>query len=298
MAHTVEVRGLLLSRVRTFVIRNGAVVEELRASAGGGDNEHLGDLLRNTRLARNMSLEAVEARTKIGRRALERLEGNDLTNWHSERFYKEHFLRVYAREVGLNPQDVVDRFRREFPIVEASPAPVEPPIRLRPIWMAAAAACAAAFVIGFAGIGRPSAAPEPEARVAQNATPPPAAEMNTKMPAVPDVPRLASAEMPLLPSPPAPSLAQPAVAPVAPAEPASLPGPGDIEGELLITSTPPGAHVTVNGVARGATPVRVQFLPPGSYEIRIIGTGYRIAERRATLTPARPQASVSVTLEP
>lgn len=274
-------------------------MDDLRPVAGGTENDSLGDWLKNKRLARNMTLEAVEARTKIGRRLLERLERNDLETWRSERFYKEHFLRVYAGEIGLNPREVVERFRREFPLVEAAPAPGEPTTPVRPLWLVVSAACAAAFIIAFVVMYRPSAL-EAEARIVQNATPSSAQQLDVKPPAVADVPPTAVTIAPPLPAAPAPQLALPAFTPPAPlalVADAAPPAREAVEGELMITSTPPGAHVTVNGVARGETPARVQFLPPGSYAIRIIETGYRIAERRATLSPERPRASVSVTLE-
>lgn len=279
---------------------NGVVVDDLRPVAGGTENDSLGDWLKNKRLARNMTLEAAQARTKIGKQLLERLERNDLETWRSERFYKEHFLRVYAGEVGLNPREAVERFRREFPIVEAAPPPVEPTTPVRPLWLVVSACFAAACILALVVMYRPSAL-EAEDRIVQNATPSSAQQIDVKPPAVADVPPTAVAVAPPLPAAPAPQLAQPAPAPPAPLALVADPVPPareDFEGELMITSTPPGAHVTVNGVARGETPARVRFLPPGTYTIRIIETGYRIAERRAMLSPERARARVSVTLEP
>jgi hypothetical protein len=75
-----------------------------------------------------------------------------------------------------------------------------------------------------------------------------------------------------------------------------LPAKG-IEGELIIASVPPAAHVTVNGNARGQTPVRVRYLPAGSYVIRFILAGYPISERRVTLSEEHPRVSVNATLQ-
>jgi serine/threonine protein kinase len=69
-----------------------------------------------------------------------------------------------------------------------------------------------------------------------------------------------------------------------------------VEGELNITSVPPAAHVTVNGIARGQTPVRVRYLPVGPYLIRFILAGYPISERRVTLSEEHPRVSVNATL--
>jgi serine/threonine protein kinase len=70
----------------------------------------------------------------------------------------------------------------------------------------------------------------------------------------------------------------------------------EVEGELTITSVPPAAHVTVNGIARGQTPVRVRYLPAGPYVIRFVLAGYPISERRVTLSEKDPRVTVNATL--
>jgi hypothetical protein len=70
----------------------------------------------------------------------------------------------------------------------------------------------------------------------------------------------------------------------------------EIEGELRITSTPPQAHVTINGIGRGPTPLRVRYLPPGTYAVRVILPGYRIRETRVVLSREQPVQSVRITL--
>lgn len=71
-----------------------------------------------------------------------------------------------------------------------------------------------------------------------------------------------------------------------------------IEGELVITSTPEGARVLVNGIGRGSAPVTVQHLAPGSYTIRFIHPGHASVTRQATISPERRRVRVSATLEP
>ena len=73
--------------------------------------------------------------------------------------------------------------------------------------------------------------------------------------------------------------------------------PGPIEGELVITSTPSGAQVLVNGIGRGRTPVRVQYLPPGSYAIRFIHPGHPSVTRARTISSNRRSVKVSANLE-
>jgi hypothetical protein len=70
----------------------------------------------------------------------------------------------------------------------------------------------------------------------------------------------------------------------------------DIEGELRIVSKPEGARVTVNGIARGQTPLRVRYLPIGTYTIRVIQPGYKIAQTVVALRPEEPNRTVRVVL--
>jgi hypothetical protein len=65
---------------------------------------------------------------------------------------------------------------------------------------------------------------------------------------------------------------------------------------LLVRSTPAGANVEVDGVARGVTPVALQDLDLGSRRVTISRRGYVSEERRITLTEARPSRSVEVRL--
>ena len=58
-----------------------------------------------------------------------------------------------------------------------------------------------------------------------------------------------------------------------------------VEGELRVISNPSQAHVTVNGIGRGKTPLHVRFLPLGPYRIRVVHPNYRIQETSVTLRP-------------
>jgi hypothetical protein len=69
-------------------------------------------------------------------------------------------------------------------------------------------------------------------------------------------------------------------------------------GRLLIRSTPSGASVEVDGVARGVTPLALQELDLGGRQITVSRPGYVSEERRIVLTKARPSRSVEVRLSP
>ncbi len=53
--------------------------------------------------------------------------------------------------------------------------------------------------------------------------------------------------------------------------------------ELVITTQPDGARVTVNGVGWGTSPVTIRHLPPGSKRIRVTKHGYTAGERSITI---------------
>ena len=77
--------------------------------------------------------------------------------------------------------------------------------------------------------------------------------------------------------------------------PANQP-PADVEGSMRILSEPAGAHVTVNGIRWGQTPVTVRHLAPGEKRVRISKDGYTSAEQRLQLTPDNPTQTLRVIL--
>jgi serine/threonine-protein kinase len=91
---------------------------------------------------------------------------------------------------------------------------------------------------------------------------------------------------------PVPTPAPAAPAPTKPAETRSA-GPG----RLLIRSTPAGAVVAIDGREAGKTPVTVRELATGPHRVQITHEGFAPAERRVTITRARPAQSMTVALE-
>jgi cytoskeletal protein RodZ len=106
--------------------------------AEGGQGWEIGASLREARERQGLSLEEVEAATRIRERYLEALE--------QERFdvlpgnaYVRAFLREYGRFLGLDGEGLASQFAARFPEDE-SPAPVPPvPVRRRR-WSARTAA--------------------------------------------------------------------------------------------------------------------------------------------------------------
>ena len=97
---------------------------------------------------------------------------------------------------------------------------------------------------------------------------------------------------PAVPAPAAPRKSAPTSTPKAPSAPVT---PEKI-GRLLVRSTPSGASVEVDGVARGVTPLALRDLDLGTREITVSRRGFEAEERRIVLTQTRPSRSVEVRL--
>lgn len=72
----------------------------------------LGELLRQTRLHKNITLDEAEKLTKIRKKFLVAIEEN---NWYfSSRIYVEGIVKNYAKFLGINPQKALAFFRRDY----------------------------------------------------------------------------------------------------------------------------------------------------------------------------------------
>jgi serine/threonine-protein kinase len=67
-------------------------------------------------------------------------------------------------------------------------------------------------------------------------------------------------------------------------------------GRLEVTSDPPGARVTVDGIARGVTPVALSNVVPGNHSVAIVGEDSTVT--RAVTVSAGSTAAVMVSLTP
>src|SRR5499426_2539673 len=73
-----------------------------------------GSKLREARERKGVSLREIANATKISVRALEALERNDISHLPGGIFSRS-FVRAYAVQAGLNPDETVDDFVRQFP---------------------------------------------------------------------------------------------------------------------------------------------------------------------------------------
>ncbi len=236
----------------------------------------VGSYLRNARERRRLTLAEISRQTNIKLSLLIDLENNDVSRWPKQRVYRHGHLRAYASALGLEPAAVLGMFDDEFGDLHpvAFHGRRKKPARPLPFAFARYAVLVASFAIVIGTAMRILEAPPGRVVLTQRVAPPIHANERGSP---------ASVESALPP-------------PLAAVSETGQAREVDIEGELRITSTPPRAHVTVNGIGRGPTPLRVRYLPLGSYTVRVIRPGYKIRETRVTLRADQPTRTVRLVL--
>jgi cytoskeletal protein RodZ len=227
-----------------------------------------GEWLRRVREARGLTLDDISQETKIPLRNLEALEHGNLETIPA--FYRRAEVRAVAKAVGIDERLAVGRLDSAIaPAVEpAKEEAARAPSKLgRPI-TAIALACGVLLAAAGAGqaiLDRKAAEATSVARPRAGVSVAPA---DRREPAVSE-------------SQPTSATEQPAAGAADPAE--AVAPPAESSSEIVVTTEPPGAHVTVNGIGWGASPVTIRHLPPGNKRIRATKEGFAAAERTLTL---------------
>jgi cytoskeletal protein RodZ len=260
-----------------------------------------GEWLRRAREARGLTLADITRETKIPLRNLEALEHGHLG--FVPEFYERAEVRAIARAVGVDEGLAMGRLDSAITPVVAQPKPrIAPPTnRLAlPATLGALAICFLLWTIA-----------RPQPQLDQSAEPSAAATQATRQePAAPawQPPGVDAADV----SPAvAPAVAVPVTTAVATAAPTAVATPvatavtapaetaaetTDVKvptgsfTEIVVTTEPSGAHVTVNGIGWGVSPVTIRHLPPGSKHIRATKEGFAATERVLTLGSGQRQA--------
>jgi cytoskeletal protein RodZ len=220
-----------------------------------------GEWLRRVREARGLTLDDISRETKISRRNLEALEHGNLGAIPA--FYQRAEVRAVAKAVGVDERLAVGRLDSAIaPAVEpGQEVATRAPVKLaRPI---AALALVCGVLLAAAGVERAILH-----RKAAGTTS--VAQAPASVSVAPADRREPAASEP------------PAVAAAAPAAVAATP-PAVSFSEIVVSTEPPGAHVTVNGIGWGVSPVTIRHLPPGAKRIRATKEGFAAAERTLTL---------------
>jgi cytoskeletal protein RodZ len=253
----------------------------------------LGELLRRAREHRGLTLERVAKETKIPQRHLEAIEHDDLAV--PAGFYQRAEIRAYARAVGLDQGVALAQ-------LESASKPVAPreasaPRKLEPARKPISQYTKGLIVLGVVIVGaavlgqlmsQPAPAPAPADEI-------PATQLRGAGDTSPKPETPGGGLSPGIVTPPSPQ-PEPDAGPAATMETAKPPAAQAIT-ELVVTTQPAGARVTVNGVGWGVSPVTIRYLPPGDKRVRVSKEGYVAQERVLRIDEGQRQA-LDVTLTP
>jgi cytoskeletal protein RodZ len=295
---------------------------------GDEDRAVFGEFLASARRRAGRSLDEIARSTKLSRRNLEALEQGRVEVLPPG-MYRRAILRSYAASVALDPHVAIERFDRTFggaaappdaagrpePLPARTPGPRSRIAPLRPVLMSAMAsfpAIALPSIRAVASLRLPHSVVQPR-HLAAAATLVLAAVGSLyflRLP--PSESRRAEFTAPQAPQKPTRAVSTPAsgASDTAPStgtsgrdEPVSVsqratslaPVASEDQG-LIVTSTPAGARVTVNGIGWGSTPLTIRHLPPGDKIVRVTKDGYDAGERRVQIGTVAGTAAVRVTL--
>ncbi len=181
--------------------------------------ESLGRYFQECRVQRGMSLEEVSARTRIRLQTLQALERDDYPSLPVEVTLKG-FVRAYARCLGLDEHDVLERYQRIAADYFRSAQPADPISRVErtaapePLWkrhLTLAGLTIAALAVAVSGMIAlmPSAPPdEPNAISAPGRVAPPVPPDPPAPARIPE-PIQTIASVPAIPPPPKPQVSPP-----------------------------------------------------------------------------------------
>jgi cytoskeletal protein RodZ len=271
------------------------------------DPAEFAEYLRAERERRRLTLDQVADETKIAQRHLAALERGDVRNWPGG-MYRRAMMRAYAESIGVDREYALQQFEAAFePPPPAPPAPVvtaEPASGVA-LWRPSRPLIAVAAV--FVGLVLSAVL----WRAAATSGAEPVLQTSEPVAAAPERPAETPAVLPAVAQVPA----SPAAAPprttegstattgmqTAPAAPVTVvetdPRLLATEGNLVVTSDPPGARVTVNGIGWGETPVTIKNLELGEKRVRLTMPGYLSQERVVRLSGTSGNANVKLTLQ-
>ena len=243
--------------------------------------------LRRAREARGLTLADIIRETKIPLRNLEALERGQLGGMPE--FYQRAEVRAIARVVGMDERLALGRLDSAVTPVVASP---DAGVARRPLQLGLSVGMVAlaigALVLTVAGLGGTVfdrlTTSQPDSTPGASGSSGSTGATRTRD----DLSAAASSTQ-------APVASQPAGAEVSPAIAADAATTADQAAPaavtvLVVRTEPSGAHVTVNGIGWGVSPVTIRHLPAGAKHIRATKEGFAAAERRLTLDNGQQQA--------
>jgi transcriptional regulator with XRE-family HTH domain len=276
----------------TDVLRDAAPARGT-AAAAGTDLAGIGALLRSARERRGQTLEHLAQLTKIPQRHLVALEQGNLAVVPGN-FYQRAEIRTVAKAVGLDPDATIAQLERAL----APPPRRESATKTdhlaamrsgRAHLVIAIGVVAALALMGRAIVGR-----GPVTTALPRAPFDGAAATNIDEATVSDSEGASVGNaVPVDSDPPQDRVATAADALTGTT--GTLPVPGTA---LMVTTQPPGARVTVNGIAWGVTPVTIRYLASGDKRIRVSLPGYETEDRVVNLGAGRLAVSFALRAAP
>jgi cytoskeletal protein RodZ len=261
------------------------------------DPVDFGERFRRGREQKNLSLEEIADTTKIGIQQLRALERGDLNRLPAG-FYRRAMVREYAKAVGINVEETLRDLGSVWTEVELDLHRLEEYPHRRgdagsssfttALWSSATALVvlgAVAALLATRWYRAGTTGPAADAPVAATSAPTPAADSPAIAPvAETDAARANAGGVEL------------ATEAVLQTETNVVTETNATEGELRITSEPPGAQVTVNGIGWGVTPLTIRYMPFGKKLIRATKPGYVGAQRALDFATDRRVRSVRIQL--
>jgi transcriptional regulator with XRE-family HTH domain len=317
-------------KVREVAVKKAtSEIDSSTKIVGDERRAEFGEFLASARRRAGRSLEEIGRTTKLSRRNLEALEQGRVEVLPPG-MYRRAILRSYAESVALDPHVAIERFDRIFrdgaaarsdgggqseSVPQGAPGTRSRIAPLRPVLLSAMASVPANSPPSIRTASLRSPYPLQPRHLAAAATLIVAAVGGLYFLTLPSSdarrPELASPQRSVKPTPEAatPSSAASDVAPstgtsgraVAASVNSIATSPAAVttaDQELLVTSTPAGARVTVNGIGWGITPLTIRHLPPGEKIVRVTKDGYAAGERRVQIGSAAGTAAVRLTLRP
>jgi len=222
-----------------------------------------------------------------------------------------------ASAVSLRAPDVEAPMLRgdsDPEVIERSRSPVLPSALMLVLGLLAGFAAGAYYMSGRDGVPSPTAGAAPPASAATQA---PASPAGPAGPATADRPGQYSEQKVTSPTaggvpptegarPPLPGAAEAdrrvragdaATPSTGRAATTSTAAHGAVRGRLVVQSTPSRAAVTIDGKWRGRTPLTLDDLPFGTYVVRVVQPGYRIAREEVRLSAASASHTFAARLE-
>ena len=245
----------------------------------------VGDLLRAAREERGLTLQQVSADTKIPLDRLAAFEEDRLPP--NPGFYEKAQARAFAQAVHLDYRLVLDAMSPPPPPEPAVAVPDEPPPRPPRVHISHGTMTIAGAILALVSGAVIMSTQSRPAAIAEAAPAP----VKSVEPAISATGGILDAQGAPSPTPVEPAAVAAPLADSVPPPVAAAP----VVAQLVITSKPEGARVTVDGIGWGVTPLTINHLNAGPKRVRVTSDGYAAAERVVEVGSGRA-ASVVIQL--